>query len=108
MSSALQNWTNGFTDAASQPHHFHNGLPFEADGTIAVDFSQPITHYSQGLPFTSTNRLNCSVFAVSKFAPGASPRHSGNSIGVKGSGAAVAHIHGIRYSSDKKVILSPY
>jgi hypothetical protein len=39
------------------PHHFANGLPYEADGTLALDNVGATDHVHQGLPFTVQGRL---------------------------------------------------
>lgn len=108
MSAILQNWTNGFTDADTIPDHYHNGLPFEADGTLAITFTQAITHFSQGIPFSIEGRVNMSVFAQTFFGDGAAPYSNSQHLAVKGSGITVAYAHGIRYASDNKIILSVY
>ena len=57
------------------PDHFANGIPYEADGTLAVSTSQPADHYHQGLPFTALGRLAVagSATAPAYFGSGAAP-----------------------------------
>ena len=45
------------TDAITVPDHFHNGLPYELDGTLCIDTTQAIDHYHQLLPFTPEGRI---------------------------------------------------
>ena len=65
MSALLQVATrNGgitYTDAAGVPDHFDAGIPFEADGSVAVADQGAINHYWQGLPFTAAGRLCVAV-----------------------------------------------
>ncbi len=61
MSAILQFWALGATDGTSAPSFYYNGLPFESDGSLAVeiDGTASIDHYHQGLPFSANNRILC-------------------------------------------------
>lgn len=76
----MQGVTNGVprvTIGATPPDHFHNGLPYEADASLAMSTSAP-DHYHQGLGFTANGRL-CRVGAnPDYFGSGAAPFVSAN------------------------------
>ena len=77
MSALLQGRAIGgvirFTDGAAAPHHFHNGLPFDADGGIAIADGGVIDHFHQGLPFTANGRLVSVQGSVNYWGSGAAP-----------------------------------
>lgn len=52
------------TNGTASPNHVHNGIPYESDGSLAVDLSGAITHYHQGLAFTATGRLASEITAI--------------------------------------------
>jgi hypothetical protein len=52
--------------------HFHNGLPYEADGALSMDNVGAITHHHQGLPFTALGRLAIGL-TPTYFGSGAAP-----------------------------------
>ena len=76
MSALLQGLAiNGFVPASSggaAPAYVKNGIPFDADGTVACD-SGLITHYHQGLPFTAQGRLAVDGGPVAYYGSGAAP-----------------------------------
>ena len=55
------------------PDHFHNGIPYEADGAVAAFTGVP-THFHQGLGFNAEGRL-CRIGAAepSYYGSGAAP-----------------------------------
>ena len=55
------------------PAHYANGLPFDADGSLAVDTASAIDHYQLGLPFTAAGRLCVAAAAVDHFGSGGAP-----------------------------------
>lgn len=62
------------TDGTLAPDFFHNGLPYESDGTLAVDDAGVIAFHHQGLPFTATGRLVVAIAGtVSLYGSGAAP-----------------------------------
>jgi len=77
MSALLQGRAIGgvirFTDGAAAPHHFHNGLPFDPDGGIAIADGGVIDHFHQGLPFTANGRLVSVQGSVNYWGSGAAP-----------------------------------
>ena len=44
-------------NGSSIPNHFHNGIPYESNGSLAIDLAGAVDHYHQGLPFTLEGRL---------------------------------------------------
>lgn len=61
------------TDAITAPDHYHNGLPYEADGSLAVDGAN-VDHIHQGLPFTALGRLTVGIEGSPvRFGNGAAP-----------------------------------
>ena len=76
MSALLNGVSTGgaisITNGSTTPDHFHNGLPYEADGSLAVEIGAP-THYHQGLGFSAAGRLSSTVGSVSYFGGGAAP-----------------------------------
>ena len=54
------------------PDHFSCGIPYDSAG-MAVDDSSPITNYSMGLPFTANGRLAVSSGATTYYNSGAAP-----------------------------------
>lgn len=62
------------TDGTIAPGIFHNGLPYEVDGTLAVDDAGVIAFHHQGLPFTATGRLVVAIGGtVLLYGSGAAP-----------------------------------
>lgn len=57
------------TDVAP-PDHYSGGLPFDADGVLAVQAGNP-DYYHQGLGFTNSSRLAVSGDAVLYWGSGA-------------------------------------
>ena len=61
------------TDGVTVPAHFHAGLPFEANGTLAVHVNATITHYHQGLGFDTNGRLSIGSGATDHVGQGHAP-----------------------------------
>ena len=61
MSAILQRWSRNATFGSGDPHHFHNGLPFEADGTLCLQNGGVIDHIVNGIPFTANGRIAVEV-----------------------------------------------
>ena len=61
MSALLQKWSRNATFGSSAPDHYHNGLPFEADGTLAVQNGGTVARTVNGLPLTANGRLAVEV-----------------------------------------------
>ena len=76
MSALLQGLAiDGFVPASSggsAPAYVKNGIPFDADGTVACD-SGLISHYHQGLPFTAQGRLAVDAGPVAYYGSGGAP-----------------------------------
>jgi len=77
MSALLQGRAVGgvirFTDGAATPSYYHNGIPFDPDGGIAIANGGTVDHYHQGLPFTANGRLVSVAGGVSYWGSGAAP-----------------------------------
>lgn len=63
-----------YTNAVGAPDHIHNGLPYEGDGSLAVENIGTIDHYHQGMPFTANGRIPVAINgSVSRIAVGGAP-----------------------------------
>ena len=87
---------------AEPPDHFHNGLPYDADGSLAVESAPAVTHHHQGLPFSVNKRLAVFVNGVvTSVQPGAMPfvgPHLALSTGV------VDHVSsGVQYTAGQQI-----
>lgn len=109
MSGLLQNWASAYTDGALAPAHFHNGLPFEADGSLAVQISGAVDHHHQGLPFTAVGRL-----AISPTGP---VDHTGSGCSAfNATGQLLCYtennndvvVHGVIYYEQRALLASTY
>lgn len=80
MSQLLQvparNGLNVFV-GATPPPLFHGGLPYENATDIAVDLTGPVAYHHQGLPFTAEGRLAVTEDPPTEQGPGAMPLASG-------------------------------
>ena len=54
------------------PDHFSCGIPYDSAG-VAVDDSSPITNHSMGLPFTANGRIAVSGGDTTYYSSGAAP-----------------------------------
>jgi hypothetical protein len=88
------------TLAAGVPHHVHNGIPYEADGSIAGSGSNP-SHYHQGLGFTSEGRLCTASVNPDYIGNGAAPFLDGRlSVGPN----VVTHVSsGVGYQASNRL-----
>ena len=87
-----------YTDGDSIPDHFANGLPFETDGSLAVDVDGVISHYHQGLPFSADGRLVGTLSETpTRFGGGAAP-FSAESRLVLGSSGVTHYSGGVGYT----------
>ena len=88
------------TVAATPPDHWSNGLPFEADGSLACDAANP-NHYHQGLPYSVNNRIcyaGGATPAPAYFGSGAAPFQGANArISFTLGGATDHYSSGIAY-----------
>lgn len=57
MSALLQKWSRDVSFGSSPPDHKHNGLPFDANGKLAVQNGGIIDRVYMGLPYTANGRL---------------------------------------------------
>ena len=62
-----------YTAGVAPPAYFHNGLSYEADGSLAVHINATNLHYHQGLPFDSSGRLGVGQGVVNHYGSGAAP-----------------------------------
>lgn len=61
------------TNGDLAPHHYANGLPYEANGDLAVKFGGTLDHFHQGLPFTAAGRFLITGAPPSYVGNGAAP-----------------------------------
>jgi len=110
MSQLLQVATRGgsisVTDEHIPPAYFAQGLPFELDGTLAVDHVGLISHVHQGLPFSPTGRLVVSFGGVvTRIGDGGAPFTADNHLALED--AAVSfYASGIPYTSSGQISAS--
>lgn len=103
---AFRNTAIPVTDAGTAPDHYWNGLPFEANGTLAVDNGGLPTHYWQGLGFTANGRLAASLNGVlDHFGMGAAGFNTLDQL-IYQFGAANSYANGVPYSSADRFIAS--
>jgi hypothetical protein len=78
--------------------HYHNGLPFSADGLLCTEGATP-AYYHQGLPFSAGGRLCTSGGNATRFSTGSAGFGTNENMAVGGaaSGAIVAYTHGVGY-----------
>ena len=88
------------TDGAAAPNHFSNGLGFEADGTLSIQFDGVVDHWHQGIPFTAVGRVVLSQNPPNFFSSGATPVVSNQSIASTNAGAVDHYVHGVGYTVD--------
>ena len=62
-----------YTDGTLAPDHYHNGMPYESDGTLATDATTAVAHHHMGLPMTAAGRLATTTSAPTSFNTGAAP-----------------------------------
>ena len=90
------------TNGATIPHHFHNGLPYELNGDLAIDGGGIVHHYHQGLPFTLEGRLIMEATPVDHFGSGAAPFNAANRL-VRVVGAGTIYSSGVQYNAAQAV-----
>ena len=95
----LQGHTQGLTDGSLVPARFWNGIPIEADGSIAVSTLNPIDHYHQGLPFTATGRLVVGAGPVVRFGSGAAPFNAADRLVLIDAGVATSFLAAVGYTA---------
>ena len=61
------------TIGAGAPDRVHNGIPYEADGSVAISLAEPPHHYHQGLGFDAVGRLCYIIAAPNYFGSGGAP-----------------------------------
>lgn len=87
------------TDGVLAPADFDQGIPYEADGSLAVDDLGVIDHHWQGLPFTAIGRLAVALNGVvDTYGAGAMPLNTAGQL-VTGAGAIDHYSAGIPYHS---------
>jgi hypothetical protein len=85
------------TDDTSTPDHFSSGIPYESDGTVAIDLASAVAHYYMAMPFTAAGRIAASVSSVTSHGNGAIPYVTGK---LSLEDAAVASgTHGVGYTA---------
>lgn len=92
MSQLLQGKTVPIPVSGGEPPDFFwNGIPMNADHTLAVDEEGPISLHHQGLPFTAQGRLAVSSLNPPvRFNSGAMPLDSGGRLSIASFGIVVA------------------
>ena len=94
------------TNGSTVPDHVHSGIPYEADGSVAVDYLNPANHFHQGLGYTSVGRLAANLVAtVDYFGNGAAP-FSGVAILAFDSTGPVSHYSsGVPYVANGRIFV---
>ena len=65
------------TNGVAAPDHFSNGVPYEADKSVAVAIDGVIDHYHQGLGFSAAGRLAATLTGPpTRFNSGAAPMNA--------------------------------
>ena len=84
-----------------RPDHFSNGLPFEADGSLAVQPASAV-RFHQGIGFTDTSRIAVSGDTVLYFGSGAAGFQINRRL-CRNLGFPVQYSSGLGYNVDAKV-----
>jgi hypothetical protein len=85
------------------PDHVHNGIPYEADGTVAAALTTP-THHHQGLGFDVEGRLCVITADPDYFGSGAAPFLAANAGRLCVQEAAATHYSsGVGYTAGGQV-----
>ena len=93
------------TIAATPPDHFANGLPFEADGSLAAEAANP-HHYHQGLGFSVNGRVcyaGGATPAPAYFGMGAAPFQLNNRLTFTLGGETDHYANGIAYLANGRL-----
>lgn len=91
------------TLGSTPPHHFHNGIPYEEDGSVAMATGAP-NHYHQGLGFSANGRLIAVAANPDYFGSGAAPFLLSNPGRLCSSDVAIDHVSsGVSYSITDRV-----
>lgn len=94
------------TDGVGAPDHFWNGLPFEADDSLAVDDGGAVVDFWQGLGFTAQNRLAVAVSGTfDHFGMGAAPFNISDQLIIT-SNAINDFANGVPYDAGDAVVTS--
>jgi hypothetical protein len=94
-----------YTVGVAVPDHVHNGIPYEADGSLAVENLGAIDHFHQGLPYTTTGRLTVAVNgAVLRIASGGGPFTAAGNL-VIGAGAVEHYSLGVPYTATNQIAM---
>jgi hypothetical protein len=86
---------------ATPPHHYANGIPYDADGSVARQVAAP-AYYHQGLPFTSAGRLATGSDDPIRIGNGAAPFDTAGRLCI-GSEDLTHSNSGVGYSATSKV-----
>ena len=101
LNAATKDATTGavsVTVGTSAPDHFQGGVPYESDGTVAVDLSSAVDHYQNQLPFTAAGRIATTLDTVASYGNGATPFYAGRL--CMGSTGVDHYVHGVPYGED--------
>lgn len=91
------------TDGVAVPDHFDQGIPYAADGSLAVENLGAIDHYHQSLPFTAIGRLATALNGtVQTIQPGGIPINAAGFICL-GNGAVDHYSAGIPYTATNQI-----
>ena len=109
MSQALQGKTSAFTSGSIAPANIWNGIPVEADGSLAIENAGIVDHYSQGLPMTAADRLAVAIDGVvDHYGAGAAPFDVSDRLCVTVGGIAYSILAGNPYAEGQQLILGAF
>ena len=92
------------SDGVLAPDHYRNGLGYEANGALSVDFGGTIDHYHQNLGFTAEGRIACAQNPPSHYGSGAAPFVGGKLAIANNINAIITHFtNGVAYSAEGRV-----
>jgi len=93
-----------YLNGIDPPNYFHNGLPFDSAGGLAVDQINNIDHYHQGLPVTVQGRLVViSSVIPTRISPGGAPFNAADRLCFIDN-VTIDHVSaGVGYSADNQL-----
>lgn len=93
------------TLGTTAPNHVHNGIPYEADGSVAFT-AEPPSHYHQGLGFSAVGRISRQNAIPDYFGSGAAPFNTLEPSALSLGGTPVRYSNGVGYDADSKVAIT--
>ena len=94
-----------FENGTTVPDRVANGIPYAADGAVAIDFSGVPDHFHQGLGFTAAGRLAAKTGAPNYYGAGAAPILDGGTLAIQ-EGVTTHLSSGIGYTATSQVNIS--